>query len=122
MSRVLRVQDHKGRGPWRPGFSETWVDAWRTSHLPPIYQELPAFVALVNNAHRDGFHIGCAARGTEGLMAWFSPMELLRLSNRGFKVVDATGCEIIAETPHQIIIGSRKPLYMLPSAALEATP
>lgn len=113
---ILRVQDHNGRGPWRPGFSGQWVDAWRTDYLPPIYSELPGFVALVNKANRSGLHIGCAARGKDGLLAWFSPMELLRLDGLGFGVVDASHCEVLAETPHQIIIGSREPLRMLPSA------
>lgn len=117
---ILRVQDMSGRGPWRPGLSEKWVDAWRTEHLPPIYQELPAFAALVNNAHRDGFHIGCAARGKAGLLAWFSPMELFRLDDLGFHIVDASACEVLAETPNQIIIGSQQPLRMLPVAKLTA--
>ena len=113
---ILRVQDKQGRGPWRPGLSEKWVDAWRTEHLPPIYQEFPAFFALVNAAHREGLHIGCAARGRDGLLAWFSPMELLRLHDLGFSLVDASDCEVLAETPNQIIIGSRAPLRALPSA------
>lgn len=115
---ILRVQDETGRGPWRPGFSDKWVDTWRTTQLPPIYDEIPHFVDLVNKAHHAGFHIGCAVRGREGLLAWFSPMELLRLADFGYGIVDARSCEIFAETPNQVLIGSREKLRMLPSAHL----
>lgn len=118
---ILRVQDAVGRGPWRPGLSDRWVDAWRTESLPPIYEELPAFAALVNYAHRSGLHIGCAARGKSGLLAWFSPMELLRLDGMGFHIVDASVCEVLAETPNQIIVGSPQPLRLLPAANLAET-
>jgi len=37
---VYRVQDKEGRGPWRPGFSQIWVET-RLDHmfLPPWYVE-----------------------------------------------------------------------------------
>lgn len=117
---LLRVQDREGRGPYRPGLSERWVDAWRTSQLPPIYEEVPSFVALVNNAHREGLHIGCAVRGLEAMLAWFSPMELMRLHDMGFGIVDASACEVLMETKHQLVIGSKSPLRDLPAAHLEA--
>jgi len=114
-SRILRVQDDRGRGPWRPGFSAGWVDSWRTECLPQVYQEIPDFAAIVARAKRDGMHVGCAARGMAGLLAWFSPMELCRLDDLGFQIVDASGCDVLAETPHQLIIGSNRPLRELPS-------
>lgn len=116
--RVLRIQDHKGRGPWRPGLSEKWVDAWRTAQLPPIYEEIPDFVSLVNRSHFDGFHVGCAVRQAN-LLSWFSITELSRLSALGFGVVDASECVVLAETKHQLLIGSKRPLRELPSAILE---
>lgn len=111
---ILRIQDREGRGPYRPGLSQKWTDSWRTSQLPPIYQEVPAFAALVNNAHSEGLHIGCAVRGKDALFEWFSPMEILRLREMGFGIVDATGCEILMETQHQLVIGSKAPLHKLP--------
>lgn len=117
MARILRVQDRKGRGPWRPGLSDRWTDPLRTGGLPPIYDEVPAFVALVNNAAREGLHIGCATREPL-LRKWFTRDELLRLFDLGFGVVTCDGCEILIETPHQLVIGSRRPLRDLMPAIL----
>lgn len=110
---ILRVQDSKGRGPWRPGLSEKWVDSFRTSQNPPIYEEYPEFVLKVREAHGRGLHIGCAARGRAGLLSWFSPMEIVRLSDMGFRVVDASACDVLHETPTQVLIASDRPLRLL---------
>lgn len=96
-----------------PGFSQKWVDSFRSSQHPPIYEELPDFRALVAKAHKSGKHIGCAVRGHAGIAAWFSPMELIRLRDLGFRVVDASGCEVLAETETQLLVASVKPLCCL---------
>ncbi|KFI27789.1 hypothetical protein CN97_00820 [Haematobacter massiliensis] len=113
---ILRIQDRTGRGPWRPGCASKWVDAWRTSQLPPIYDDVHDFRKIVSGAHGAGLHIGCAVRGMDGLGKWFSPMELSRLITQGFGVVDASGCDVLAETEHQLLIASKWPLSRLPMA------
>lgn len=112
---ILRIQDKQGRGPWRPGFSDKWVDAWRTEGLPPIYEEVPNFAALAKRAHSEGMHVGCATRGIEGMKAWFSLTEMIRLFNAGYYVVRCDDCAVLVETPTQLIIASDKPLKNLPA-------
>jgi hypothetical protein len=80
---ILRVQNKQGRGPWMPGLSSKWVDSFRTAQHPPIYDERPDYLDHVANAHKRGMHIGCAVRGREGLLSWFSPMEIFRLYDLG---------------------------------------
>jgi hypothetical protein len=115
MTAILRVQDSSGRGPWRPGISKLWEDASRTDFdLPAIYQELPPFTQIVGKAHRNGLHIGCAARSGLIFDRWFSAKELAALAAIGFAIHDASGCEVLAETETQVLIGSPNPLMFLP--------
>lgn len=111
--KILRVQDRNGRGPWRPGFSDRWTDAWRITLPAPIYDEVPNFRNIVNEASKAGLHIGCASRGFKGLALWFSQIELLRLYEYGFQVFDASECDVLAETETQVLLSSKKPLKSL---------
>jgi hypothetical protein len=113
------VQDRHGRGPWRPGFSHKWIDSFRTTHLPPIYQERSDFFAVCHEQHKVGKHLGCAALGKEGLFRWFSPMELMRLQGMGFYIADASKCQVVIETPNQVLVASDQPLKRLRPVAWE---
>ena len=114
--RLLRVQDQHGRGPYRPGFSSRWVDAFRTSQHPPIYEERPDWLDVCRRAQSRGAHAGCAVDGMESLLSWFSPMELVRLYDFGFQIVDCSSCEVLIRTQTQVVIASRLPLKRLPPA------
>lgn len=113
---LLRVQDRQGRGPYRPGFSSRWVDSFRTVQHPPIYEERPDWLDLCRAAQSSGAHVGCAVDGMDALLSWFSPMELVRLYDLGFRIVDASTCKVLIRTPTQVVISSRQPLNKLPSA------
>jgi hypothetical protein len=110
---ILRYQDVTGRGPWRPGFSHRWVDMKGPPQLPPIQDEID-LPALLRALQRRQLHVGCGVRGWEGVKRWFSYTERLKLGLLGFRLVDASGCEVLAETPHQVVVGSRRPLAELP--------
>lgn len=113
---ILRVQNKQGRGPWMPGLSSKWVDSFRTTQHPTIYHERPDYLDHVANAHKEGMHVGCAVRGRDGLLSWFSPMEIFRLYDLGFYIADASACDVLIETGTQMVIASQKPLRMLPHA------
>jgi len=113
---ILRIQNKQGRGPWMPGLSAKWVDSFRTAQHPPIYDERPDYLDHVANAHKRGMHIGCAVRGREGLLSWFSPMEIFRLYDLGFYIADASACDVLIETGTQLVIASPQPLRALPHA------
>lgn len=113
---ILRIQDRRGRGPWKPGFSHKWVDSFRTSHLPPIYDEAPHYMDIARPARDEGMWVGCAVDGKESLLAWFTPMEIFRLYDFGYQIVDASSCDILLRTPTQLLIGSRENFNRLPPA------
>lgn len=117
MSELYRVQDKSGRGPWRPGYSHKWVSDARDAPdlLPPIFEELPSFKQVVTLAHTMGFHVGVAVCGWASFRAWFLPEELDFLRRDGFTVVQCDNCRVFAETPNQILIGSKAPLSALPA-------
>ncbi len=111
---LLRYQDVSGRGPWRPGLSDQWVDSTRRFDLPPVQVDIPDFRPIVDAAFKRGLHIGCACRGVDSFNEWFTPGERVRLALLGFLVVDASGCEVLAETKWQAVFGSPHPLSDLP--------
>ncbi len=113
---LVRVQDSEGRGPWRPGFSESWTSESRVTFFPPIYSELGAvrFKRIVDRAHADGLHIGCAV-SLRRLHEWFADDEREALIGFGFRLVSADGCKQLATTQSQRLIGSPRPLAELPA-------
>ena len=112
---IVRVQDPEGRGPYRPGFSDSWVSASRVTFFPPIFSELgpPRFKRIVDDAHKRGLHIGCAV-SFRRLPEWFNQEERAKLMDLGFMLVSADDCEQLATTQTQRLIGSPNPLRYLP--------
>lgn len=112
---LVRIQDWEGRGPWRPGFSRRWIDEASDKPLPPpLMEEFANLDAVCAKAHRQGYHIGCAFHGWQGVLDWLTPIELKRLDAFGFKFVDASTCRILLKSDHQAVIASRTPLMALP--------
>ncbi len=118
---ILRVQDSRGRGPWRPGLSSQWCDNNRDFGLPAIFVDLPDFSRIVQRAYQCGLHFGCATR-QERFCDWFTPREQARLAVLGFHVADASRAEILAETINQVLIGSPRPLWKLPRVSFPGDP
>lgn len=111
---VIRVQDKRGRGPWRPGFSHKWVSDGNPLVGPPIYLELPKAAVIVGLATSKGMHVGCAVRANK-INLWFTDTEIQRLKCLGFSLVNASSCTVLAETKTQVLIGSPLPLSHLPT-------
>lgn len=105
---AYRVQAHDGRGPWRPGWSQRWIDedapADRLTEtimdLVPIEQllTLPSTMAW-----------GCACRTLEALMAWFTRLERERLRAAGFYPVKLNVDVVLKESQWQMLIGRSRP-------------
>lgn len=114
--RIYRVQDAAGRGPFRPGFSSTWIsmDDDARPLLPAVQAEFSNFSQMVASAHKQGKHIGCGARGYGCLSKWFLPDEVERLIDAGFRLVRCHAVEVLAESDNQILFASHKPLHFLP--------
>lgn len=105
---AYRVQAEDGRGPWRPGWSQTWIDAdappdrltETIMDLVPIHQlrRLPRTMVW-----------GCACRSLDSLMRWFTPRERDTLEAAGFYPVRLHADVVLAESPWQMLIGRTRP-------------
>jgi hypothetical protein len=111
MSRVYRIQDRAGRGPWRPGLSRLWSDPY----LQPGMENLLPWGAefgddLLERRGLPGEHYGCAVRKLHDLARWLSPTECRRLQALGFNPVSIRPDRILAESTNQLVIACRAPL------------
>lgn len=88
MTRVYRIQDADGRGPWRPGFSVKWCDP----NFGPGVEDLPPYFVefghdLLKRRGLPGEHYGCAVRKPQDLCRWVSATERAKLATLGFNIV-----------------------------------
>lgn len=108
LTRVYRVQAADGRGPWRPGWSATWIDgdapadrlAETVMDLVPIavLRRLPSTMVW-----------GSACRTVDALMAWFTPVERARLRALGYHPVRLNVEIVVAESRWQMLVGRSRP-------------
>lgn len=105
---VYRLQDSEGRGPFKPGFSKTWVIP-RADHenLQPWFIEFGRVDAQVLTGETSG----SACRSLEQLRRWFSKREYRKLKKCGYKAVRMSVNRIIAESDIQCFVGRAKPFY-----------
>jgi hypothetical protein len=111
---ILRYQDAHGRGPFRPGLPAFWAD--KEGESPPALAEDfgPVLSGVIEKAYIRGLHLGSAVRGLKGIKRWFTDGERRRLEAMGFRIFDASCCEILLETKWQLLIGSNEPFKTLP--------
>lgn len=99
---VYRVQHTgDGRGPWRPGFTDTW-----SSHKPlppPWFDEFPHLSLEI------GWYYGSAVLNVDDLALWFTASELSRLLTLGYHVVAIDDAEVVAESDTQVVFRRRTP-------------
>ena len=111
MTRVFRIQDADGRGPWRPGFSVKWSDpdfAPGVEDLPPYFVEFGH--DLLERRGIPGEHYGCAVRKLKDLCRWVSAAERAKLATLGFNIVSLKPDRILAESKNQLVFACRTPL------------
>lgn len=105
---AYRVQAADGRGPWRPGWSHTWIDGdapeGRLSETIMDLLPLPQLRALPPT-----MAWGCACRSLASLMQWFTPVERERLERLGFYPVRMQADVVLVESPWQMLIGRTRP-------------
>ena len=111
MSRVYRIQDREGRGPWRPGLSHRWCD----SHLAEGVEDMPSTLKefgadFLERRRLPREHVGCAVRKVRYIARWVSKTEIERLDALGFRLVSIHPDRILAESQNQIVFACRAPL------------
>lgn len=106
-SRVFRIQDADGRGPYKPGFSHVWCDDFGAPPPPTWMHEFPSVLRRMND---ETAHYGTACRSIEQLRKWFTPTELCRLQLLGYHLVVMEVDRVLAESKNQLVFARRKPL------------
>ena len=108
--RVFRIQDREGRGPFRPGFSQMWLDEDLGARvaLPTWMEEFGTVVA--SEAMAAGYTVFSAVRAIEQLRNWFSDAERQRLYEFGYFLVEVPHALVIGESAHQVLCARELPL------------
>jgi hypothetical protein len=106
-TRILRIQDAEGRGPYRPGMSQHWVDAEGPPPPPTWMEEFGP--NIVNNCEPDEC-MGCGFRTLDQLFKWFTKTELQKMQALGYQLVVMWADRIVAESEHQVVFARKKPL------------
>ncbi len=112
-SKLFRVQDQEGRGPYRPGFSRFWSSPDGPIVLPwwtELGLSMKAAFAMIPH----GAHSGSAFTSLDKLDEWFLPEEQEKLDGLGFRIVRFRPDKIVAETPTQVVFAQNYPLAGLP--------
>ena len=104
---IYRVQDADGRGPWKPGFPDTWVEP-RQDHenLLPFFCEF----GMVHRKALDHEHLGVGCLTVRQLQRWFTPTEFIALRNHGYAAVRIEADRILAQSDVQCVFANLRPL------------
>jgi len=106
---VYRVQDRHGRGPWKPGFSESWVEDRTDAEFDAI-DPFPMNVLRAQVRRARGMHVGHACLSLDQLRLWFTPGEYRKLLGHGYRAVRIPVDTILVESPSQCLFARRKPM------------
>ncbi len=102
--RLYRIQDADGRGPYKRGFAERWLDQDDSyfERQPPGPDQFGLSVYSIVSGH--------AFRSIEQMCRWFTPSEMDRLDAFGYLPVSMIAKEVVAESPNQVLFWRAAPL------------
>lgn len=122
---IYRIQDADGRGPYKPGMSIKWCDK-DDGHYKADFTNLPPFMDEFGPSILDELNViisvsggacGCGFRSMEQLNNWFTPTELERLKELGYRIVKIEAKKIIRSSDKQTVFWCDKPLRKVAEAA-----
>lgn len=111
--RVWRVQDASGRGPYRPGLSERWMD--EQHH---VRNEGPLAFRRADLLEHSGW--GFLSEGAA--KRWFSRSERRRLLQLGFELVNLDADLVVVSSARQCLFSRTLPLSLASTPAGAALP
>ena len=108
--RVYRVQDAKGRGPFRPGMSVRWAGSGFNDELRP-HKIWPEEFGddLIDRLGRPGEWFGSGVVDVQTIREWFSDSEYGRMKKLGYRLVCLKVDRILAESPAQVVFARKRP-------------
>lgn len=109
---IYRVQDRHGRGPWKPGVSNQWVEP-RSDHelLLPWFVEWPGFDPRQEMRRQE--HVGCGCTTLDQLRRWFLPSEYATLLAIGYQSYHIEADRILRSSNVQCVFTRKIPLNRL---------
>lgn len=116
---LLRFQDGDGVGPFMSDLAADVLDPGRDRPFGAPHEMLTQLHSVAIDAADPSPHHAFAAVGWDGLRAWFSPEEMQRLTNAGFRIADVSQAFVIARDETQAVVCSRFPFRGFPDAAKE---
>jgi hypothetical protein len=101
---VYRIQNSQGRGPFKPGFSERWVDNNRTYFHDAHIKEM----IKVKKLAAPDLKLAFACKSIEDLQKWVNKAEYEKLKKFGYYAISLE-VEYIWPLDGEIIVGRKKP-------------
>lgn len=105
MSRIYRIQDADGRGPYRPGFTHVWQDDEGPVNPPMPVPVIMALRAAMPRHH----HMGFGFVSLEQLRQWFTVPELRKLHVLGYVIAEMGATGILRRDEKQVVFHRRFP-------------
>jgi hypothetical protein len=100
---VYRIQDAQGRGPFKPGFSNKWLDQNRSYYPDAPISEL---IRIKRSADPE-LHLAFACLSVDDVKKWVSESEMAILKKHGYNVVSMEADKIWPLTD-QAIVGRKR--------------
>jgi len=103
---VFRIQDKKGRGPFKPGLSSRWVEERDDQeNLVPWFMEF----GMIHEMIMHGCFGGSACETLEQLKRWFTQSEYQKLLKLKYRCVRLPVGRILAKSDIQLFVESAVP-------------
>jgi hypothetical protein len=99
---VYRIQDNNGRGPFKPGFTETWIKEQKNTSYFRI-SELNKLRKIKNK--------GCGCLSLSDLKKWFTKEEYQNLKKLGYICVKMKG-KILLKNSDQVVFSKTSKLSL----------
>lgn len=110
---VYRVQDADGRGPFKPGFTQHWIDIYFAPGVQPYPTWMEEFGEdLIKKNGLPGEYYGSAVRTRDELDGWFSVTEQRKVKHLGYRIVAIGIDRVSAESTCQLVFARSVPLYI----------
>ena len=110
MTTIYRIQDAAGRGPFKPGFTDTWLEDRSDAdykRLKPSFVEFPGILGTMHMLAANYF-CGSGCLSLDQLRLWFTPTEYATLRKLGYQAVQLDADRIVAQSDIQCVFARKR--------------
>jgi len=107
---VYRMQDGAGRGPFKPGFTDTWLEDRTNDEYEALKPAFKSFPGILWQMHQlsGKYHCACGCLSLDQLRLWFTPSECVTLSRHGYTAVEMEADLIIQSDSTQCVFARKR--------------